>query len=110
MKQLLIFFICSIIIISCNKNEKEDIAEKKEKQKLSANSGKDIYIKNCKLCHGVDGKLGISSAADLSISVLTIDEKINVITNGRKGMAPWKGQLSPEQIKLVAEYVQTLHQ
>lgn len=110
MKKLLIFFICGLLMIACSKSEKKEIADKKEKPKLSANSGKDIFTKNCKLCHGSDGKLGISNAADLSISTLTLDEQIEVITNGRKGMAPWKNDLSAEQIRLVAEYVRTLHQ
>jgi mono/diheme cytochrome c family protein len=108
MKKLLIFFLLGSILFACSKNEKKEIAEKKGKPTVI--SGKDIYTKYCKLCHGVDGKLGISNAADLSISILTPAEKINVITNGRKGMTPFKGQLTAEEIQLVAAYVETLHQ
>ncbi|MFN0274542.1 MAG: c-type cytochrome [Chitinophagales bacterium] len=108
MKKLLIFFMPAAIFFSCGKEEKKDIVEKK--QAKEAMSGKDIYTKYCKLCHGVDGKLGLSNAADLSISVLTTQEKINVITNGRKAMTPFKDQLTQEQIRLVTEYIETLHQ
>jgi mono/diheme cytochrome c family protein len=43
------------------------------------------------------------------MSELSIEERITVITNGRNGMAAYKGILSEEQIKLVAEYTLTLH-
>lgn len=108
MKKLLIFFLLSAIFFACSTNEQKPLPAKKETS-VSV-SGKDIYTKYCKLCHGADGKLGISNAADLSISILTPAEKIQVITNGRKGMTPFKNQLTAEQIQSVAAYVETLHQ
>lgn len=110
MTKLLIFFISALVIFSCNKSGDEKPKDKPVKPKLSASSGQDIYTKYCRLCHGSNGKAGISGSADLSISVLTPQEKINVITNGRKGMTAFKDQLTPEQIKLVADYIETLHQ
>ncbi len=108
MKKLLIFFAVCSILISCNSNALES---KKEPPTVSAEPelpGKVIFTKNCKLCHGADGTLGVSGAANLSISALTLEEKIQVITNGRRGMASWKSQLTPEEIRMVATYVETL--
>lgn len=106
--KLLSLFIVILICSSCSNEEKSKTTpQNKQKKEIT---GEVVYAKHCKLCHGVDGKLGLSNAADLSISVLSLDEKIDIITNGRKGMTSFKDQLSPEQIKMVAEYLETLHQ
>lgn len=70
--------------------------------------GLKIFKTYCVTCHGKDGKLGLSGAADLSASVLSKDEAVEVITNGRKLMAPYKSILSPDEIDAVAEYILTL--
>jgi mono/diheme cytochrome c family protein len=72
--------------------------------------GYTIYMENCKLCHGKSGDLGLSGAANLRKSTLTLDEKIHVITNGRNGMAPHKNILTPDEIREVATYIGTLHE
>ncbi len=72
--------------------------------------GSTIFRKNCVTCHGADGGLGMNGAANLSMSKLPIEERINVITNGRKLMQPWKSILSEEEIKAVAEYTLSLKQ
>ena len=61
----------------------------------------------CVACHGPDGKLGINGAKDFAQSDLGLEERIEVITNGRGMMTPFKGLLKPEEIKAVAEY--TIH-
>jgi len=73
-----------------------------------AAAGKVIFESKCQSCHGADGKLGLSGAKDLTQSALSPQEKIDIITNGKKTMAAYKDQLSQEQIAAVAEYVQTL--
>lgn len=70
--------------------------------------GKVVFTANCRLCHGNDGTLGLSGAANLSITALNVEEIKTVVTNGRKGMPSWKEKLTPEQIQQVAEYVLTL--
>ena len=70
--------------------------------------GQTVFTKNCRLCHGTDGTLGLSGAANLSITALNLEEIKNVVINGRKAMPSWKAQLSEEQIQQVAEYVLTL--
>ncbi|MEI6407984.1 MAG: cytochrome c [Bacteroidota bacterium] len=70
--------------------------------------GSTIFRKNCVVCHGADGKLGMNGAKDLSMSVLPLEERINTITNGRNVMTPFKALLSPEEIKAVAQYTLSL--
>jgi mono/diheme cytochrome c family protein len=74
----------------------------------SAPDGQAIFRQYCVTCHGADGKLGLNGARDLSASTLTLEERINVITYGRKVMTPFNEVLTPEEIKAVAEYTQKL--
>ncbi len=78
------------------------------KTKASNRKGKLIYKQYCQLCHGVDGKLALSGAKDLSISTIDMEERIDQITNGRGMMTPYKDILSKEQIQAVAEYLDEL--
>ncbi len=68
--------------------------------------GKKVYVANCKLCHGLDGQMGGSGAANLAISLLTVEESKTVITKGRKLMSAYESKLSPEEIDAVARYIQ----
>jgi cytochrome c6 len=70
--------------------------------------GQLVFRKNCAICHGADGKLGLNGAKDLSVSTIPLTERIDLITNGRKLMTPFKAILSPEEIKAVAEYTLSL--
>jgi len=70
--------------------------------------GKAIYTKNCVTCHGVYGDMGASGAFNLKESQLALEERINVITNGRNTMLAFNNVLSEEEIQAVAEYTMTL--
>lgn len=99
MKYYLIFslVILSILIIACSENDSK-----------KNNSGKDIFKKNCVICHGIDGTLGLNGAKDLTKSTLSIDEKILQVTNGKGLMTPFKNILTETEIKQVVDYVQTM--
>ena len=71
-------------------------------------NGQEVYEAQCIQCHGADGKLMMSGSKDLSVSQLTIDQKISLITNGKNAMAAYKELLSTEQIVAVATYTETL--
>lgn len=73
-------------------------------------SGAVIFEKNCKICHGSDGRLGMNGAKDLSISILKLSERVNVITNGRNMMTPFGKILSPDEIDSVATFTLRLKQ
>lgn len=69
-----------------------------------APDGEKIYKQNCVVCHGIYGDMGASGAFNLTQSALPVEERVNVITNGRNAMTPFKTLLSPEQIQAVAAY------
>lgn len=76
----------------------------------TALSGTDLYIKNCAVCHGNDGKKGLNGASNLSASTLDYDSIVNVITNGRKIMPPFKASLKKQEIEAIAKHVESLKQ
>jgi len=84
----------------------------KNKAKISEQSvtvdgkfdGKQIYNDNCAICHGADGKLGMTGASDLSVTQLDTIALTGIILNGRGSMKKIDG-LSDDQAKAVAEYV-----
>lgn len=71
-------------------------------------TGIDIYSQYCVSCHGENGKKGLSGAKDLSLSVLSEQEIIDIITNGKNNMMGYKSLLNQEQIKKVASHIQSL--
>ena len=73
-----------------------------------APDGMAVFRKNCITCHGADGKLGLNGAKDLSASAISVEERMEIITNGKKLMTPFKALLSAEEIKAVATYTMTL--
>lgn len=70
--------------------------------------GKAIFRKHCVTCHGADGMLGLNGAGDLTKSVLTREARITQITKGKNLMTAFEGILSPEEIRAVAAYSETL--
>lgn len=70
--------------------------------------GEKIYKNYCTICHGLNGKLNINGATDLSISDMKIKERISLISDGKGLMTPFKGLLSDKEIKAVAKYTMSL--
>ena len=68
-----------------------------------------LFTQKCAMCHGKDGKgspTGLKMGAkDLTTLKLGEGEIEKVVENGKGKMMPFKGKLSPEQIKGVAKYV-----
>ncbi|OFY16899.1 MAG: hypothetical protein A2X11_00790 [Bacteroidetes bacterium GWE2_42_24] len=81
----------------------------------SLDAGKKIF--NDKLCYSCHGMLGEGNAVgpnltdDYWIHGSSIEKVVEVLINGvpAKGMAPFKDQLTKEQILQVASYVLSLH-
>ncbi|HMP89248.1 MAG TPA: cbb3-type cytochrome c oxidase N-terminal domain-containing protein [Kiritimatiellia bacterium] len=74
--------------------------------------GRDIYIKNCLVCHAPDGGglIGPNFTDDYYIHGGSYADSVNVIIQGvpAKGMIPWQGVLKPEEIHAVASYIWTM--
>ncbi len=70
--------------------------------------GEAIYKKRCVVCHGINGDMGMSGAKDLTQSELPVEERVQIITNGKNVMTAFGGILEEEEIKAVAEYTFSL--
>ena len=96
--------VCTLFVLVSCKEQETPITENGEP------NGKAIYSKNCKVCHGGQGDLGIGGAADLSTSEKTVEEKLYIITNGSENgmMTSYKGTLTEKEISAVTNYIETL--
>jgi len=109
MRFLAFIAVLSFAVFACGgESPKEQKTPKKIAKKKKKVDGEKVYKQYCVTCHGVYGDMGASGAFNLTESKLTIEEKINVITNGRNTMTPFKGLLSEAKIKAVAEYTEKL--
>lgn len=107
MKKILILAFFASLVYACSQSEsKKDTNE--PTAAAPAVDGEKVYKTYCVTCHGLYGDMGASGAFNLQTSVLPVEERINVITNGRKVMTPFKELLSEEKIRAVAEYTLTL--
>lgn len=70
--------------------------------------GKAIFVANCVVCHGEDGTLGGSGAANLKMTKLDLAGSQNAIQNGKGSMQAYQKIFDEAEIKALAEYVQTL--
>lgn len=100
------------VLVSCgggsaeiNKREKEEVSM----EPMTVDEAESVYITNCESCHGIDGKKGLSGAADLSLSMKSDAELLKVIRNGNdKGMMPYKDILTDREQKGLVEFVKSL--
>lgn len=100
----------SLLLITGSYGVAESYAKRKgipkgaEETSLASTDGKTLYENNCVLCHGADGKLGLSGAKDLSASAMDMGEITEIILKGKGNMAPVR--VNPEQAEVIARYVQ----
>ena len=75
--------------------------------------GKEVFVKNCVSCHGVDGGgiIGPNLTDDAWIHGSAPTAIHRTIVEGvlAKGMPPWGRLLKPEELDQVAAYVMSLH-
>ncbi|MFN5458830.1 MAG: c-type cytochrome [Bacteroidota bacterium] len=89
--------------MSKNKREKTIVVS-------TATESKQLFEEACSSCHGNDGKLMMGGASDLSVSTLSRDSIITVISKGRNNnkMMAYGEKYSKEQIEQLAAYIETL--
>ncbi|MEM6699271.1 MAG: cytochrome c [Bacteroidota bacterium] len=96
--KLFIFLVIAVITFACGgKNKNAGVVD-----------GRATYKSYCITCHGAKGNMGAGGAFNLRVSALTLEERIAVITNGRKAMTAFQKILSEEEIAAVAAYTLTL--
>jgi cytochrome c oxidase cbb3-type subunit III len=75
-------------------------------------SGKAIFMENCKACHGAlgEGGVGPNFTDEYWLHGGDIKSIFKTVKFGvpEKGMIPWQSQLSPVQIQEVSSYILTL--
>ncbi len=78
----------------------------------SLTAGKEIYNKNCGVCHLAAGQglVGPNMTDEYWIHGCSFEDIYDIIVIGapEKGMISWKAQLSPVQIQQVSSYIVTL--
>lgn len=102
MQKLSVLIVAFTCVLACG--------QKKSAQTVSGPDGAKIYKINCVLCHGEDGKLGLNESKDLTLTNMTLDERIALIKNGKNTMVGFGNLLKEEEIRAVAEYTLTLRQ
>lgn len=74
--------------------------------------GKDLFMKNCMVCHAPDGGglIGPNMCDDYWIHGSSFADNVRIIEDGvlAKGMISWKPILKPEEIHAVASFIYTL--
>lgn len=81
----ILFPILFLGLFSCS----ESIKEMDNYDVTTHLSGVKFYEQRCAICHGTDGKLGLSDAKDLSKSNLSDKDVENIINDGKNGMPPF---------------------
>lgn len=98
-----------LFLASCGETPAEETTKPVSNEPISLEDARAVYTLNCASCHGPDGTLKASNAADLSISKM--DEKTieHTIRKGNdKGMMPYEEMLSTPEIKGLVKFVQNL--
>ncbi len=100
--------IFSILFVGCNDNHLTSNNNNKHSSTGHLKiDGKELFSQHCKLCHGIDGTLQLNGAKDLNLSILSLEERIVNISNGKNAMTPFKQLLSKNEIEEVAKYTLT---
>ena len=105
------FSLVGLVLFSCDSESVENTEKSvvDQSKPLSQTEAKNLYMLNCASCHGEDGTLKASNAADLSVSVMKPAEIEKTIRFGNdKGMMPYGEILSKPQVDGLVEFVQTL--
>jgi mono/diheme cytochrome c family protein len=103
MKNLFLFAIIAVVVIACG-NADSGSASSAMAAEEQPSEGAKIYKQYCLTCHGLYGDMGASGAANLQESKLTLEQRVEVITNGRNTMTGFKALMSEDKIKLAAQY------
>jgi cytochrome c6 len=103
LKTVSILSIFVLMAAACG-NESSNISDESK----PAISAKALYEKHCAICHGNDGRKGLSGAKMIPESKLSVQERITLITNGKGNMMPYEKVLSEKEIEAVAEYTLSL--
>jgi cytochrome c6 len=92
---------CAALWMACSSNDQDSTNMAKPDTDFI---GSTVFAQYCVTCHGADGKLGLNGAKHLNLSVLSVDERVALITHGKGAMTAFSGILKPDEIRAVANY------
>lgn len=99
------FFTLTLLLFGCQSSSDTTLI-KTEQQGETSQTGEQLYTTHCTSCHGIDGKLGVSGASDLSKSNLSEKQVTAILSYGRNGMPAMKELLEThENMDSVINYV-----
>lgn len=100
------------IVMSCGSGSSEPVRSENpidNSEPVGLEEAKDLFVLQCASCHGMDGKLGSSGAADLSVSKMDDAAILKTIMDGNdKGMMPYRDLLTPGEADGLVVFVKTL--
>lgn len=105
-QNITLLFLFIVLLFACGVKENKQSTVKTSAQL----TGKENFNNHCIACHGSDGNMGVAGAKKLPTSVLTQQEREDIISAGKGNMPAFKDKLSIEEINKVAEYTLTLTQ
>ena len=107
MKNLVVvIFALGFVFYACG-SEEPSTSDNKTITAGAKPDGEKIYQKTCSVCHGAFGEPVLAIAGDLRNPELTLEQRIETITNGSQKdatMIAFKEQFSEKEIKAIAEY------
>jgi mono/diheme cytochrome c family protein len=115
MKGILFFLLCTSAIVLAQqpsgKGESSPAPDGKP-----ALSGQKIFEEHCKRCHAADGSSNtfigrrwkIPDLRSDKVQKLSVDQRIEIITQGKEKMPAQKNRLTAEEIRTVEGYVREL--
>jgi mono/diheme cytochrome c family protein len=105
-----LIFLVGLITAACS-SESDGTTVVKETQPLTKIEAHSVYILNCASCHGEDGQLGASGAANFVVSKMNDAQIRTVILKGNnKGMMPYEEILTTREIDGLVGIVKSLQQ
>ena len=107
MKKTIVMSLLVAVFFACSRSDNPG-SSSTSAASVAKVDGEKIYKTYCVTCHGLYGDMGGSGAFDLTKTTLSEEERITVITKGRKLMTPFEGLLTEEKIKAVAGYTMKL--
>jgi len=86
------------------KGKNDTIIQVNPKYDLIAH-GQSVFLTRCALCHGEDGKMGLSGAKNLNESRLDKIQIMELLMNGKNTMYSFKNILQEQEMLAVVAYV-----
>ena len=111
MKQTLVsvVLLTFVLILGCGPTgDPSKSADANDSEPLPLSAGKSLFSTHCVVCHGTDGGLGLNEAGDLRESEMTLEQRKQIIRDGKGTMIAYRRILDDREIDAVARYTKEL--